>query len=404
VHQKNRRRHALLLKTNTTSSKMAPTRFNHPYEPYPIQTQFMTSVYDCIQQGKIGIFESPTGTGKSLSLICGSLTWLRHHKRDEIDAIIQQGDVDDDEPEWILEHARKERRERAVQHRQELEQRLARIRDRERKLKKRFDSGEPLSKRQKTDHISREEQVHEDHFALDEYESDSEQIHSHKVRSAADYGVSTETQAILKRLGMFTGGLQDDEENEMPDELKVFYCSRTHSQLSQFANELRRVHLPPVLVGFDDRSPQEDQLREELKHLTLGSRKNLCINPKVNKLASATAINERCLELQQSKTSPEHRCQFLPNKENEPLVNEFRDRALAEIQDIEDLGKVGRKIGICPYYATRSAIRPSEVGLSVHILLVANRRADRDASIPSTSAKDRPRSAGYLLEGPCHYH
>lgn len=39
---------------------------------------------------------------------------------------------------------------------------------------------------------------------------------------------------------------------------------------------------------------------EELKHLTIGSRKNLCINPKVAKLGSATAINERCLDLQQT--------------------------------------------------------------------------------------------------------
>lgn len=35
--------------------------FHHPYEPYDIQKQFMTALYDCVEQGKVGIFESPTG-------------------------------------------------------------------------------------------------------------------------------------------------------------------------------------------------------------------------------------------------------------------------------------------------------------------------------------------------------
>jgi chromosome transmission fidelity protein 1 len=36
-------------------------KFYHPYEPYGIQLQFMRALYDCIEQGKIGVFESPTG-------------------------------------------------------------------------------------------------------------------------------------------------------------------------------------------------------------------------------------------------------------------------------------------------------------------------------------------------------
>lgn len=85
---------------------------------------------------------------------------------------------------------------------------------------------------------------------------------------------------------------------------KVFYCSRTHSQLGQFINELRRVRIPPALStnvepSSVDQAGVHNQVEEEFKHLTLGSRKNLCINPKVSKLGSATAINERCLDLQQ---------------------------------------------------------------------------------------------------------
>lgn len=39
-----------------------PEGFRFPFEPYPIQLDFMKSLYKCIEQGKLGIFESPTGT------------------------------------------------------------------------------------------------------------------------------------------------------------------------------------------------------------------------------------------------------------------------------------------------------------------------------------------------------
>ncbi len=74
-----------------------------------------------------------------------------------------------------------------------------------------------------------------------------------------------------------------------------------------------------------------------------------------------TAINERCAELQQSGTAKEHKCPFLPNKDNQPLVNDFRDHALATIKDIEDMGSLGKEIGICPYYASRAAIKQAEI-------------------------------------------
>jgi chromosome transmission fidelity protein 1 len=89
-----------------------------------------------------------------------------------------------------------------------------------------------------------------------------------------------------------------------------------------------------------------------------------------------TAINERCAELQQSGTAQEHKCTFLPNRENQPLVNTFRDHALATIRDIEDMGSLGKEIGICPYYASRAAIRPAEiVTLPYPLLLQKKARA-----------------------------
>jgi chromosome transmission fidelity protein 1 len=36
--------------------------FHHPYTPYAIQEAFMETVYQVLEEGKIGILESPTGT------------------------------------------------------------------------------------------------------------------------------------------------------------------------------------------------------------------------------------------------------------------------------------------------------------------------------------------------------
>ena len=55
--------------------------------------------------------------------------------------------IDDDEPEWMLEHARKEKRDKAARGKREFELRLARIRAKERAAKERFQNAERNPKR-----------------------------------------------------------------------------------------------------------------------------------------------------------------------------------------------------------------------------------------------------------------
>ncbi|XP_050076273.1 regulator of telomere elongation helicase 1 homolog [Anopheles maculipalpis] len=53
---------------------------NFPFEPYPLQKNYMAKVIECLQNKSNGVLESPTGTGKTLSLLCSSLAWLMHMK------------------------------------------------------------------------------------------------------------------------------------------------------------------------------------------------------------------------------------------------------------------------------------------------------------------------------------
>lgn len=133
------------------------TQFPFPYQPYDIQQQFMQALYSALDQGKVGIFESPTGTvcfhdwtrckrkeetvalfcriyvfkmcccffltqGKSLSLICGALSWLtdfEEKRRQETAALLQKGESSlssaapssstssSAEPDWITDFVQK---------------------------------------------------------------------------------------------------------------------------------------------------------------------------------------------------------------------------------------------------------------------------------------------------------
>ena len=302
-------------------------------------------------------------------MICSSLTWLRNTQED---ALQNQATVeeDDDDPSWVAEHAQKEKRTAVLEQKSQVEARLRHIRAKELRQKQHYENGEPNTKRMKSSEVGKTLKMDDEaQFELDEYNSDDENTNANAIAQLpSGQGLSSTSLHLMQQLGLTFKPSAENEDLLPTDELKVFYCSRTHSQLTQFVQEVRRVDLPVSswTIGQDD--PRADNSDEKLvvKHVPLGSRKNLCINPKVSKLGSALAINERCLELQQSGTPRDHKCRFVPNKENETLVNDFRDHTLAKIRDIEDLGSLGKKIGICPYYASRATIKPSEVSLPAY--------------------------------------
>jgi hypothetical protein len=59
--------------------------YKFPRQPYRVQQEFMDALYQVLESRQIGIFESPTGTGKTLSLICAAMRWLKEHENEALD-------------------------------------------------------------------------------------------------------------------------------------------------------------------------------------------------------------------------------------------------------------------------------------------------------------------------------
>ncbi|XP_040918142.1 regulator of telomere elongation helicase 1-like [Toxotes jaculatrix] len=53
---------------------------NFPFPPYDCQKDYMSKVIECLQRKTNGVLESPTGTGKTLCLLCATLAWREHFK------------------------------------------------------------------------------------------------------------------------------------------------------------------------------------------------------------------------------------------------------------------------------------------------------------------------------------
>ena len=144
---------------------------------------------------------------------------------------------------------------------------------------------------------------------------------------------------------------------------QIYYCSRTHSQLSQFVKEIQK-------------SPFSDNVRL----VPLASRAIMCINESVKALGGNALINERCLEMQQKssskaavdddaddkavklqrrkkKTGTGGRCPF----HKQSTIETLRDQALLKVLDIEELVSHGKRLNACPYYASRHATKDAQI-------------------------------------------
>lgn len=284
----------------------------HPYEPYEVQKDFMDALYRVLCSKKVGIFESPTGTGKTLSLICPSVTWLR--EREERTLLYDIKDIEKGKgPQWIKENAKT-------------------LRYNQHKLKGKT-----------TKQIIADAQAAAKEQEVKKTEKFKPHAKKFKPNEPSYVIEDTVEESFLDNTS-----LEELEGLETPS--KIFFASRTHSQLSQLSDALKKLNIP--VSWSDDTAP--------VRYVPLGSRRQLCINPQVAKLQNVQAINDRCAELGK-------RCEF---RSDDSRIAAVRNMALADIEDIGELAASGRKLGGCSFYGSRAALAYAEVVSLPYQLLI----------------------------------
>lgn len=243
-------------------------RVHFPFKPYKCQESYMQTVMDALLKSENALLESPTGTGKTLCLLCSTLAWQRQQSR-------------------LLRQASELKAENGA-------------------------SGTMLT--------------------------------------------------------------QENRPKEAARVPTIIYASRTHSQLSQVVRELRNTRYRP-------------------QHAVLGSREQMCVNPKVKKAQStASDINHNC-----NKLGKERKCRFRNNLEgfSAPSNESCNGGNTQPVMDMEELVDMGKTNKVCPFYYTRSQVENAEL-----VLLPYNYLFDKDAR--ATTLSDIPWNNAVVIFDEAH--
>lgn len=316
--------------------------FGFPYKPYKIQTELMATLYRSFQDGLISIVESPTGTGKSLSIICALSKWLEDFKAKEIESLEKEiqslnleseklAKLESDNDDWIQIQSNQ------IRVKSKVKESIARLE----KITKHIKFSKDLRKKSRCK-LSKERGLKGNKFtvkkrALKELEDES----------MDDIDLNDDNNLIIDEDYEDMTNEKNDQQYFRP---KIFYCSRTHSQLSQFVNEFKKTKY------FTENNCS-------MMLVPLSSRINYCVNPSLKRLNNLNMINENCNELRSSKTK---RCLYYDRHK----MKEFSETILSEAHDIEELATVGYREKVCPYYSAKIAIPDAEIVVMPYQMLL----------------------------------
>uniref|UniRef100_A0A183SH16 Helicase ATP-binding domain-containing protein n=1 Tax=Schistocephalus solidus TaxID=70667 RepID=A0A183SH16_SCHSO len=337
--------------------------------PYPQQISLMQTVYSCLASAKCAVIESPTGTGKSLSLLASCLHWLLDHNeatgahlallRDDLKATVN---CTHSGPDWVQAYAqRRERRlalNSAIEPLESQQSALCKVN----KLIEEYSSSSSISMAKSGRTFS---QLAREYASLfpDSLPSDG----GRRAREAKPLSVREKTDEdedkFLVASSLLEVGFPKDEEEEKEKEgstdtrvLQIIYCSRTHSQLGQVLAELKKM----------------PSLAERISVVTLASRQLLCVNQPVFSLKNAALVRDACLDL---VGGPKQKnCVFRAKARVNALSELLIGARVSAHQAAAALRSAGReeKCDIeeavvaagCPYYANRAALPLAQLVLA----------------------------------------
>ena len=193
----------------------------------------MKELYKCLENAQLGIFESPTGTGKSMSIICGALKWLLDYEQlqknqlttaiSELDEQIKQCTNSSDN--WFSVQTRQIELNNKKQALQTKLNNIVQYEQKKNVLKEKSKSMNNKRKDSSNKNIT--------NSTKNKHEAQNDPVDKINEKE------SIEEILLLEDLEHLESS-EDEDKEEIYENVKIFFCSRTHSQLSQFIGELRK--------------------------------------------------------------------------------------------------------------------------------------------------------------------
>ncbi|ORC93348.1 putative DNA repair helicase [Trypanosoma theileri] len=395
-----------------------------PFQPYPLQLHAMAAIRRGLAAGEVVVLESPTGTGKTQVLLNSVLSHLF---------------------EPVMNADNSNTQEKAQQKQQEEGKGIAgssggTYSKREEEGGMMIGSGYSRKRQRGMRSKSKREgsnmRNEEDAFLL-------EQDRREELREQRQFATSL-SDSSCSSLESSSDISSDDEnfsENRLPQQPlrkpKVYFSSRTHTQLQQLTEELRRTVFTQypvrlrtrrqhIVIGeseheLEKKEKEEKELSDELPHklryVHVAGRQQLCLNAFLRKIAGGNneRLNELCLEAISYEHSKEGRAarkeqekrnssipitdiedSFLSSSETTKGCSYCRSERLKVLFDYVDISprglsemrELGQRTGACPFLATRELLRGADVVLIPYPYLVSSEMRNTLLSGTSTNQND----------------
>ncbi|KAM6948655.1 Fanconi anemia group J protein [Aplochiton taeniatus] len=305
-----------------------------PCKAYPSQLAMMNSIVRGLNHGKHCLLESPTGSGKSLALLCSALAWQQAKyvasatnftpTKIECQASCSfeklQTSCSDKEKDNDFKPKRKRIRSPAIVQRggkRPCQEHGVIFLDSESEEERHVPGKQSMEPSNQSQTVATDQSS--DSCLLIPCSMCCCHLDKSKERAAEETPVQDK-----------------GNKKSIP---KIFFGTRTHKQISQITNELKRSYYSSVPMTI------------------LSSRDHSCVHPDVIPLSNR---NERCKELLEAKNGVS--CRYYHGVHRMRNQNKLqRDLGLHQAWDIEDLVQLGGRLRACSYYAARELMQDAGI-------------------------------------------